>query len=94
MKSIKFPGANIEIGKNQSHIYNVLHAMHVPNSQGELIMCFELSDEELEEINRTKKIYYSRLTFGSICAECNARQGFMPMRLSTSLADGIELKSE
>jgi len=81
MKSIKFPGATIEIGKGQPE-YNVLHAMQGPN-EAELVMCFELSDEELAEINRTKKIYYSRLMYGG--------GGFQPMKLYTSLDDGIEL---
>ena len=84
MKSIKFPGATIEIGKGQSE-YNSLHAMPVPGPEGEVIICFELSDEEIKKITESKKIYYARWTFG---------QPFQPMSLSTDLADNIELIPE
>jgi len=83
MKSIKFPGCDIEIGKDQPE-YNILHAMVVPNAEGEVIMCFELTDEEVEQICRTKRIYYKRLTFG---------KPFQPMNLMVDLSDGIELMS-
>jgi len=82
MKSIKFPGCDLEIGKGQEE-YNVIHAMQVPGNEGEIIACFELSDEELKQINETKKIYYSRWTFG---------HPFQPMRLFTELSEGIEIK--
>jgi len=90
MKSIKFPGSHLEIGKGQPE-YNVIHAMAVPGEEGELLMCFELSDEEVQQIIETKKIYYSRWTFGSTCRKCGTPQGFQPMRLTTDLAEGIEL---
>lgn len=86
MKSIKFPGANLEIGKGQEDIYNVLHAMILPGPEGELIMCFELTDEEIEQISKNKKIYYSRLTFH--------QPGFQPMRLMIDLDHGLEIKEE
>lgn len=81
MKSIKFPGCDLEIGKEQPE-YEVLHAMRVPSPQGEVIMCFELSQEEIEEIIRTRKLYYMRWTFG---------ERFQPMKLTTDLSDNIEL---
>lgn len=84
MKSIKFPGCSLEIGKGQSE-YNTLHAMHVPGPEGEVVMCFELSEDDLKQINQTKKIYYSRWTFGG---------PFQPMKLFTDLAEGIELIPE
>lgn len=76
MKSIKFPGATIEIGKGQEDIYNVLHAMPVPGPEGEVVVCFELAPEEIKRINETGKIYYSQWTFF---------QKFSPMRLSVDL---------
>jgi hypothetical protein len=84
MKSIKFPGCNLEIGKGQPE-YNVIHAMQMPGPEGEIIACYELTDEEIEQILRTRKIYYSRLTF---------HQKFQPMRLFTELSDGVELIPE
>lgn len=81
MKSIQFPGATIQIGKDQPE-YNVIHAMPGANTEaGEVIACFELSEEELQEVMKTKRIYYSRLTF---------HQPFQPMKIFTSLDEGIE----
>jgi hypothetical protein len=95
MKSIDFPGATLKIGASQTDIYNVLHAMLIPSAEGEMIMCFELTDEELEIISKTKRIYYHRLTFGNLshCEKCGHLQqnGFQPMRLAAELGDNIEL---
>jgi hypothetical protein len=84
MKSVKIPGCNLEIGKGQSE-YHIIHAMSMPGPEGEIIACFELSDEELAQINVTRKIYYSRWTFG---------HNFQPMRIYTDFSEGIELKPE
>lgn len=89
-KSVKFPGCNLEIGKGQPEYY-MIHALHVPSAEDELIMCFELSEEELQRVNETKRIYYSRLTFGQKCPKCGQNQGFQPMKLFTDLDDGIIL---
>lgn len=63
MKAIEFPGFNYEIAKDQEE-YNTLPVLirqylinGEPTSLYEHIMCFELSQEELEEINRTGKIW-------------------------------------
>ncbi len=56
MKSIPFPGSNVEVGKGQAE-YNSLHAMVVPVYEGELIMCFELTDEEIEKTS-TKRVKF------------------------------------
>jgi hypothetical protein len=82
MQSIKFPGATLEIGKGQEQ-YNTLHAMPQPGPEGEVIMCFELTDEEIERIKETKKLWYFRWTFN---------HPFQPMRISTDLENHIELK--
>lgn len=84
MQSIKFPGATLEIGKGQEDVYNVLHAMPQPGTEGEVIMCFELTDEEIEKIKETKKLWYFRWTFN---------QPFQPMKLAVNLEDHIDLKS-
>lgn len=80
MKSIKFPGCTLEIGKGQPE-YDVLHAARLPGPQGELLMCFELTDEEIAEIVRSRKIYYSRLTFDNLCQSCGKPLPFQPMNL-------------
>lgn len=97
MKSIPFPGATLQIGKGQPE-YNVIHAMPVGGPEGEIIACFELTDEEVEQIVKTKKIFYSRWTFGGVvrCHHCSkvTASGFQPMRIFTELGDNIELVPE
>jgi hypothetical protein len=73
MRSLKFSGCTQSIAGNQIQ-YNTLHAQQLPGPEGEVLMIFELTDEEVEEIVRTKKIVYSRLTFGSM---------FQPMKIMT-----------
>lgn len=82
MKSVKFEGCNLEIGKGQSE-YNVIHAIGIPGPEGEIVACYELDDEEIAELVKTKRIYYHRLTFG---------QPFQPMRLTTDLSSSVTLK--
>lgn len=82
MQSVKFPGATLEIGRGQEQ-YNTLHAMPQPGPEGEVIMCFELTDAEIAQIIETRKIWYFRWTFN---------QPFQPMRIATDIADHIELK--
>lgn len=82
MKSIKFNGATLEIGKGQPE-YSVLHAREVElEGIPRLLMCFELNDEEIEEITRTRKVWYSRLIFSGECRACASKQPFLPMQLS------------
>lgn len=70
----------LEIGKNQPE-YSVLHAAKIPGPEQELLMCFELTDEEIEHIRQTKRIYYTRLTFGAKCHKCQEQQAFQPMKI-------------
>lgn len=72
MKSIDFPGAYLKIGEGQEQ-YDTIHALPVDGEEGEVISVFELTDEEVAEIVRTKKLFYSRLTF---------KQSFQPFRMS------------
>lgn len=77
MKSIDFPKANIAIAKDQPQ-YQTLYA-HVDKSGNDktlgLTCCLELSGEELSEVLRTGKIWFTQLTFG---------RGYNPIRMSTS----------
>lgn len=77
MKSIKFPGCNTEIGKGQPE-YNVVHAIHFPGVEGEILACYELTDEEVERIRQDKKLYYTRLTFN---------QSFQPFKIAVDIDD-------
>lgn len=75
MKSIDFPGAFLKIGAAQDE-YNTVHALPVEGSpEGEVIAIYELTDEEIQQIVHTKKLFYSRWTFG---------HKFQPFRISTT----------
>jgi hypothetical protein len=90
MKSIKLPGMDLPIGEGQPE-YTVLHAAKIPGADGELLMCFELSDEEMAILIKTKRIYYSRLRFDNACQKCQAPLLFQPMRL---FVDGVTIFKE
>ena len=65
MKSVKFPGANIEMAKDQPQ-YNSIHMKAFEGPEAEVIACYEFSDEEIEQIVKTKRIWYSRLRFAQL----------------------------
>jgi len=62
MKPVTFPGVNVIIAKDQPE-YLPLPAIVLEG--GEVITCWELSDEELLQLIDTKRIYLSQLTFSS-----------------------------
>lgn len=73
MRSLKFEGCTHAIAGTQNQ-YSTIHAQRLPGKEGEVLIIFELTDEEVAEIVRTKKIVYSRLTFGG---------AFQPMKILT-----------
>ncbi len=73
MKSVKFEGCTHAIAGTQNQ-YSTLHGQLMPGKEREFIMIFELTDEEVQEIVRTKKLVYRQLTFGS---------AFQPMNILT-----------
>lgn len=77
MKPIRFSGVNFEFRTNQQE--NVPLPL-LRTKDGMCISCWELSDEELEEIVRNRQIYISQLTFN---------RGFNPILPATNLADGL-----
>lgn len=81
MKPVKFPGQNIVFGEGQPE-YQPLPALKVPGPQGEVITCWELSNEEVEIIVRSKRLYLSQLTFN---------KPIQPVLLMTDLGDNITL---
>jgi len=64
MKPIKFNECNVTYGNNQSE-YMPLPAYLENGEKGQVVTCWELTDEEIENIVKTKKIYHSQLTFNS-----------------------------
>lgn len=63
MKSITFPEATNKIAEHQEE-FNTVHSQWNPDDKS-INLCFEVSDFDLAEINRTKKIWYKQQTFGS-----------------------------
>lgn len=60
MKPIEFDGCNVTFAKDQPE-YLPLPAHR--KEDGEVVSCWELTDEEIQEVIKTKKIYLSLLTF-------------------------------
>lgn len=60
MKPVEFKGHNVVFGKGQEQ-YQPLPALRLPD--GQVITCWEMTEEELAEINRTKRIYFNQHTF-------------------------------
>ena len=71
MKAITFPEANINVAENQDE-YQTLPAKVYNDQFGEVISCWQLSDEEMEQIKKTNCIWVSQLTF---------QKGVAPMML-------------
>lgn len=62
MKPIDFEGANVVYAKDQPE-YLPLPAKKEPD--GKVTTCWELTDEEIEVILKTKKLYIQMLTFNN-----------------------------
>lgn len=84
MKSVDFPGCNVQLGKGQEE-YFTLPAMHMQDEEGTIYTCWELSDEELEQVKKTKRVYVRNLTFN---------QGFSPINVMTDLSEGFTITEE
>lgn len=64
MQPLNFNGANIVFGANQPE-YRPLPAERVGKPEtGQINTCWELSPDELKQIQETGKIWVSLLTFG------------------------------
>lgn len=74
MIATAFPEANCLLAMDQDE-YEPLHVhLHYEGSEGKVTCCFRLSDAEVDEIVRTRTLWYSQLTF---------RNPFQPVLLST-----------
>ena len=82
MRPKHFPGQNVVFGENQPE-YQPLPALVLPGSEGEVITCWELSDEEIEKVVKNKCIYFSQLVFTHVNEkgelQLNALQPILPM---------------
>ena len=77
MKPVEFKEQNTVFGEGQEE-YNDLPAYVGPESCKPVVSCWELTEEELEVVKKTGKIYVQQLTFGKI---------FQPLFLSENIED-------
>lgn len=74
MLSVEFPQANIALGESQAE-YETLHvAYDIANPAKPMTACFQLNKEEIDEIVKTGKLWFTQLTFG---------KPFQPVLMST-----------
>lgn len=64
MKPVEFPEQNVIFAKDQPE-YLPLPAYKENGPQGQVISCWELTEDELEEIRRTGKIWLMTMTFNN-----------------------------
>lgn len=84
MEAVEFKGQNVVMGKDQPQ-YRPLPALRIMDEQGQAITCWEVSDEELEEIIKTRRIYLSQLTFN---------QPLQPVMLASGLDGFVQFIQE
>lgn len=65
MKPIKFPGHNIVLAEDQPE-YQPLPVHRQGNAEGKCVYVWELTDEEIETLKQTKKLYLKQLTFNQL----------------------------
>lgn len=81
MEPIKLPGSNRVYGENQTG-YKPLPALALNDTQGTVITCWKLSEEELE--NFKGFVFLSQATFN---------QNLQPVNLAVSLQQLVEIPS-
>jgi len=79
MRPTTFTGSNVIYGKDQA-AYQELPAMKFPD--GEILTCWEMSEEEFQQFCKTRKLYVMVLSFN---------QPLQPMNLVVDAADLITL---
>jgi hypothetical protein len=62
MKPIEFKEVNKTFAKDQPE-YQPLPCFHKDSPEGDVVSCWQLSDEELEKVNQTKVIWLSLWSF-------------------------------
>ena len=64
MRPLKFKGCNIVYGATQKEYQPLPAERRGMVETGEILTCWELSPEELKQVQETGKIWLSVLTFG------------------------------
>lgn len=61
-KPVEFPAQNIVFGKGQKE-YLPLPAFKNDGPQGEVVTCWELSKDEIDQIVKTGRVYLMQMSF-------------------------------
>lgn len=65
MKPIQFPGVTHTLAEDQPQ-YMPLPIQHLHNEQETVLSCWEVTDEDIELLRQTKKIWVEQWTFGGL----------------------------
>lgn len=80
MKPVEFPGCNALYAESQPE-YSPLPAFQSP--EGVVVSCWELSDEEVEMLIKTRRVYLSQMTF---------HENLQPVFMTVDVNDVFETK--
>lgn len=83
MMAIEFKGFNVKIAENQEE-YETLPAFY-NKQEGSMTFCFQLNKEEIEEIQKTGRIFFKQLTF---------HRPMQPIAMSTMQSDLMPMEEE
>lgn len=90
MIPIKFPGMNAIFAKDQPE-YLPLPALVVPGTEGAVISCWELSDEEIAILIETRKLYINQWCLTKVCEDGVERVNpLQPLKPAVELSDFFE----
>jgi len=84
MHPVEFEGHNIVFAKDQPEYQSLPALRLIDDPFGTVITCWQLTPEELEEVNKTGKVYLSQLTFNG---------PLQPVLLSPDLSILVEARS-
>jgi hypothetical protein len=82
MTPTNFEGQNVVYAEDQPE-YLPLPALQLGDEHGSVITCWEMTDEELQEVIKNKKIYLSVMTFN---------QPLQPVSVQASLDGFFDLR--
>jgi len=82
MEPIEFPEVNSRIAEDQEEYVTLPSCIRTDKPEGHIITCFELTDAEIEELVKTKKLWHVQLAF---------LQPMQPIMLSTAKPDDLLL---
>lgn len=89
MKPIEFPGHNVVYAKDQPEYLPLPVYKPEGDPTGEVYQCWELSPEDLENINKTGKVWVCQLTFNGPLQPLRV-MAFKPEEIPSAITDKTE----